>query len=85
MILGALESDLVIYYPIEVRLSHICKRVIYFQEEEQRQMWMLKLKAACKQTEFGDIYRMGDYVAEGSFGKVYKAYHKESGKMFAVK
>jgi len=28
---------------------------------------------------------MGEYVAEGAFGKVFKAYHKESGRLVAVK
>jgi serine/threonine protein kinase len=28
---------------------------------------------------------MGEYVAEGAFGKVFKAYHKESGRLVAIK
>ena len=28
---------------------------------------------------------MGEYVAEGAFGKVFKAYHRESGHLVAVK
>jgi serine/threonine protein kinase len=28
---------------------------------------------------------MGDYIAEGSFGKVFKAYHRDTGRLLAVK
>jgi serine/threonine protein kinase len=28
---------------------------------------------------------MGDFIAEGSFGKVFKGYHRETGRIFAVK
>ena len=35
--------------------------------------------------EFGDFYRMGDFIAEGSFGKVFKGYHRDSGRIVAVK
>lgn len=31
------------------------------------------------------VYKLGEYVAEGSFGKVYKATHKETGRLAACK
>ena len=48
-------------------------------------MWMRQFKDACDQVEFGDFYRMGDFIAEGSFGKVFKGYHRDTGRMVAVK
>jgi serine/threonine protein kinase len=39
----------------------------------------------CKQREFEDYYTIGDYLAEGSFGKVYKGYQKETNRLVAVK
>ena len=73
------------FYPLEVRLSHICKRVMYFKEEDIRQLWVNNFKESCSQNELNDQYRMGEYVAEGAFGKVFKAYHKETGRLVAVK
>lgn len=66
-------------------LSHICKRVIYFGDEDTRQRWMVQFREACAQNEFSDQYRMGEYIAEGAFGKVFKAYNKENGQIVAVK
>lgn len=35
--------------------------------------------------EFGDVYEMGDMLGKGQFSQVFKATHKESGQVFAVK
>lgn len=63
----------------------MCKRILYFPDEDQRQMWLQLLKEQCKQREFESLYTLGDYLAEGSFGKVYKANHKETDRLVAVK
>jgi hypothetical protein len=28
------------FYPVELRLSHICKRQFYFMDDSVRQMWI---------------------------------------------
>ena len=42
------------FYPLEVRLSHICKRVMYFKEEDIRQLWVNNFKESCSQNELND-------------------------------
>ena len=74
-----------VYYPVELRISHLCKRVVYFQNSQQRAEWIPILKAACNQSDITKVYSIGEFIAEGSFGKVFKGNCIENGMPVAVK
>ncbi len=57
-----------------IKLSEKFKRIFYFQEKEERDLWYLRLKKATQEKpEVTDKYIFGKKIGEGSFGKVFSA------------
>jgi serine/threonine protein kinase len=70
-------TDLVndtLYFVLTIKLSEKFKRIFYFPEKEERDLWYLRIKKAThEKPEVTDKYIFGPKIGEGSFGKVFSA------------
>jgi len=63
-----------LYYVLAIKLSEKFKRIFYFQEKEERDLWYLRMKKSThEKPEVTDKYIFGQKIGEGSFGQVYSA------------
>ncbi len=63
-----------VYYMLTIKLSEKFKRIFYFLEKEERDLWYLRIKKSTdEKPEVTDKYLFGPKVGEGSFGKVFSA------------
>jgi serine/threonine protein kinase len=59
---------------LTIKLSEKFKRIFYFLDCSERDLWYLRLKKATEEKpEVTDKYIFNEKIGEGSFGKVYNA------------
>ena len=75
-----------IYYVLTLKLSEKFKRIFYFSEKEERDLWYLRIKKATREKpEVTDQYIFGAKIGEGSFGKVFSAKSLTNSEKVAIK
>jgi len=80
-----LNEEGLIGYPIKIVLSQKKARVLYFASQEMSDKWIKILRTASGCSDIFDFYEFKEKLGEGQYGVVYKAEHKSTKKMFAVK
>lgn len=71
---------------LTIKLSEKFKRIFYFAEREERDLWYLRIKKATEEKpEVTDKYSFGKKIGEGSFGKVYSAQSLATKEKVAIK
>jgi hypothetical protein len=63
-----------LFHMLTLKLSEKFKRIFYFKDQAERDLWYLRLKKATdEKPEVTDKYVLNEKIGEGSFGKVYDA------------
>jgi len=78
--------DDTVYYMLTIKLSEKFKRIFYFLDCSERDLWYLRLKKATgEKPEVTDKFILNKIIGEGSFGKVYNAQSISSKEKVAIK
>ena len=72
-------------YPIKIVLSHKKARVLYFSDQQKSDKWIKILRTASGCSDIFDFYEFSGKLGEGQYGVVYKANHKKTSKVYAIK
>jgi len=81
----ALEGDSKPSYPIKIVISQSKARVIYFDNETQREEWLKAIKEASGSSDVEEFYNSLKELGKGHFGKVYLGEHKVTKEKVAIK
>lgn len=79
------EINGIMYRRIELKLSHLFKRVFYLTEEVEYDRWKTQIELATGHSKITDKYIKSDLLGQGSFGKVYKGKSKTTDEIVAMK
>ena len=70
------EINGIMYRRIELKLSHLFKRVFYVTDEVEYDRWRTQIELATGHSKITDKYIKSDLLGQGSFGIVYKIKRK---------
>ena len=73
------------YYPIKFINYNDSFCVIYFEEQDKRNIFIKKCEENISYTKIEDLYEFKEKIGEGHFGVVKRCIEKSSGKEYAVK
>jgi len=72
-------------FPLKIQIGTVKSRVLYLETDSTRKTWTELIKKASGFSDIKNFYDFGDPLGKGQFGLVFKAKHKKSGILAAIK